>query len=166
MAKESDLENVELHNGPPGAVPGSNNVKKDGNSLSERVSFIKDKLEDLWILDITCIILSGLGLVGMSIFLHHFDGKPTPNWSHSIKVFRSQSPVQIAARITFNAILEQFSRFSTIFFAYVLTRSLGQLTWIWFTKHERQLTDFSLFYQAAGRYEIGALKLIWKLKMG
>jgi hypothetical protein len=115
------------------------------------------------VLDLTCVILSGLGLVAVSVFLYHFDGKPAPSWSHSFG--HKSTTTQKAARITFNAILELFSRFITITFTYVLTRSLGQLTWIWFTKRGRQLTDFALFHEAVGLHEIGALKLIWKLKI-
>ena len=159
-AEESELENIELHSTPP---DNSDDGKKDENSLSKKFSFTKDKLDDLWVLDLTCIVLSGLGLVGMSIFLYHFDDKPAPNWSHTIGL-RSTAQKK-ALRITLNSILELFNRFTTISFTYILTRSLGQLTWIWFTKHERQLTDFTLFHQAVGQNEIGALKLIWKLKV-
>lgn len=159
--EESGLENVELQQSLSGSASGSDNENKESKTLSKKYSLFLDKLEDFWILDLTCIILSGLGLVGMAIFLFHFDGEPAPNWSHT---FGHLSSTKKAARITFNAILELFSRFSTIFFTYILTRSLGQLTWIWFTKRDRQLTDFSLFHQALARHEMGALKLIWKLK--
>jgi hypothetical protein len=113
-----------------------------------------------WLLEISCIFFSALSIVGMSILLWHYDAMPSPSWSFAFH----RSLNGKSRHVTFNSILDLFSTASRIALALPLTKALGQLAWVWFTKHTRQLADFAVFDQAAKQSPIGSAKLIWRLK--
>jgi hypothetical protein len=122
-----------------------------------------NKKTNWWLLEIGCIFFSALSIVGMSILLWRYKNKPAPIWSFAYHGSIT-SLTGISKRVTFNAILELFSTASRIALALPLTKALGQLTWVWFTEHSRQLADFAVFDQAAKQDPMGSAKLIWRLK--
>jgi len=113
-----------------------------------------------WLFEYISVFISAVALTGMSILLWHFDQKPAPTWSYT----PPESLTGKSARVSLNSILELFSRAASISLAFPLTKALGQLAWVWFKKHKRQLTDLTVFDDAAKHSLFGSLKLVMMMK--
>jgi len=96
----------------------------------------------------------------MCLFLWHFENGPAPTRSYSLP----NSVPGKSRHISLNAILELFSTTARFALGFSLTKALGQLTWVWFRKRNRQLADFSVFDQVAKSSPVRSLKLVMMLK--
>jgi hypothetical protein len=102
---------------------------------------------DYWSWDIFGIFSSAAILIGIAIILNQFDGKRQPSWEH----------------VSLNSLISWLSTAAKLFLLVPVSRSLGQLKWVWFAETERPLSDLEKF-DFASRGITGSVKLLWKLK--
>ncbi|KAL4966557.1 DUF3176 domain-containing protein [Aspergillus stella-maris] len=98
-----------------------------------------------WTLEILGCLTSIVFLVAIIVVLYSYDGKPMPKWPYGI---------------TLNALVSVFSTIMKASVAFILTESLSQLKWSWFSAGNK-LSDLALL-DAASRGFIGALTVLFR----
>lgn len=102
-------------------------------------------MDKKWLLLILAILGSGLSMFAIGILLVHYHEKPIFDWNG----------------LTLNAILAVFSFMSKGMLAYVLSESLGQAKWIWFSSQQRSLNDIDII-DSGSRGPLGSIQILRK----
>lgn len=108
-----------------------------------RSRYNQKAMNGAWFVIILAISGSGLSMLAIGILLVHYHGKPIFDWNG----------------LTLNAIVAVFSAMSKAMLAYVLSESLGQAKWIWFSSQHRPLNDIDLI-DSGSRGPLGSLRIM------
>ncbi|KAL7906537.1 hypothetical protein GGI35DRAFT_482692 [Trichoderma velutinum] len=125
-------------------------LKKSQSSIEGSISSSSSALHvsnDYWGWELFGVLGSAAILIGIAIILNKFDGKRQPSWEH----------------VSLNSLLSWLSTAAKFCILVPITRSLGQLKWVWFAEKERPLSDLEEF-DSASRGISGSAKLLWRLK--
>ncbi|KAK5125245.1 hypothetical protein LTR85_000921 [Meristemomyces frigidus] len=106
----------------------------------------------LWRLEIASATLSILCIVCLSAILYRVNGKPYHPWRLG------------NVHISPNTLLSIVSTVSKASFLLPVTEALSQLKWTYFQQQPHRVIDFQRF-DDAGRGPLGALKLLWVVKV-
>ncbi|GKT41434.1 uncharacterized protein ColSpa_01615 [Colletotrichum spaethianum] len=110
-----------------------------------------------YIWEVFGILISGLAIVAICMVVKHFDNNEVPNWT--AKVPGKKEPF----RLTINSLLSMLSVLGSTCAMIPVTKSLGQLKYLWFMEQDRKLADLEVF-DSASRGKFGSAQLIWKLR--
>ncbi|KAL0262396.1 hypothetical protein SLS55_003842 [Diplodia seriata] len=102
---------------------------------------------DWWEWELFGIVGSAVALGGIILVLCLFLDKPQPSWEH----------------ISLNALISWLSTVAKLLVLIPITRSLGQLKWVWFKQKHMPLLDMEVF-DSASRGVLGSFSLLWRLK--
>ncbi|KAK5012648.1 hypothetical protein LTR39_004042, partial [Cryomyces antarcticus] len=123
-----------------------------------RTSSTVVRTDDWWLWEVIGVVSSAAALIGMVIFLNHFNNKEQPVWAYTYNKKTDQ-----ALHVSLNSILSILGTVARICVLIPVTKGLGQLKWVWFAEKERVLTDFDKF-EAATRGLTGSAMLMWRLR--
>lgn len=105
-------------------------------------------LSDWWLMESLSWVICALSIIAIVIILRVYDQKRLPQWP---------------LNITINTAISVFATISRMGMLELVTVSISQLKWVWFTKRAQQLSDFDTFDQAS-RGAWGSLLLIVRLR--
>lgn len=111
-----------------------------------RFSF-ESRFNNWFVLEITGVIGSAVGILGVVVLLSILDGRELPHWQS----------------ISLNTVISLLSLFARACMAIPISNGLSQLKWAWFAQEKRPLGDLSTF-DAASRGVLGSVGLLWLLK--
>lgn len=103
----------------------------------------KSHMNRTWLLLILAISGSALSMMAIGILLVHYHDQPIFDWNG----------------LTLNAIVAVFSAISKAMLAYALSECLGQAKWIWFSSHQRPLSDINLI-DSGSRGPLGSFQIL------
>lgn len=101
------------------------------------------RIDGTWLLPILATFGSALSMTTIGILLAHFNNQPVFDWNE----------------MTLNAIVAVFSAISKAMLAYALSECLGQAKWIWFSSHQRPLSDINLI-DSGSRGPLGSFQIL------
>ncbi|KAL0941912.1 acid phosphatase protein [Colletotrichum truncatum] len=103
------------------------------------------------------ILVSGLAIIAISVIISQFDHERVPEWTARAP-FKKQR-----FHLSINSLLSILSVLGSTCAMIPVTKSLGQLKYLWFMEQDRKLADLEVF-DSASRGKLGSAKLIWKLR--
>lgn len=101
-----------------------------------------------WWMEISACVLSQVALIAIIVTLQPLKGQPLPQWPYQISVNTLISIYVLVLKATI---------------LFVTAEGLGQLKWRWLQR-DRPLDDL-VKYDQATRGPLGALNLLWKLRL-
>ncbi|KAK1585251.1 uncharacterized protein LY79DRAFT_591627 [Colletotrichum navitas] len=138
--------------------PTSSTLGQESNenkSLFERATSLFEEWYYVW--EVFGILISGLAIVAICMVVSHFDGKQVPDWEAKVPYRKEKF------RLTINSLLSMLSVLGSTCAMIPVTKSLGQLKYLWFMEQDRKLADLEVF-DSASRGKFGSAMLIWKLR--
>jgi hypothetical protein len=105
---------------------------------------VRVALDDWWVLETIALVLSAVLLVAVYVLLQSYDGEPQPDWE----------------LISLNTIVSWLGTLSKSMVLVPVSRSLGQLKWVWYARKPRAMSDLHKF-DAASRGVLGSLELLF-----
>jgi hypothetical protein len=132
-------------------IPDQYRFEKDAvpKKMDSRSWFSK-KASEMWLTEVLSCTLSLLCSASIIIVLYKCDGKPLPNWPHSI---------------TLNSLMALPTTLAKAGLVVPIAEALSQLKWVWFAEKDQPLVDFQTFDEAS-RTPFGGFKLLGLLKGG
>ncbi|KAK1996497.1 hypothetical protein LX36DRAFT_610623, partial [Colletotrichum falcatum] len=127
----------------------------ENKTLFERATSLFGDWYYVW--EVFGILVSGLAIIAICMVVHRFDQKEVPKWES--KVPGKKEPF----RLTINSLLSMLSVLGSTCAMIPVTKSLGQLKYLWFMEQDRKLADLEVF-DSASRGKAGSAMLIWKLR--
>lgn len=158
-----DNSTVPLPHCPATGVADRKDTTPHSSKRLQNDPFQVRETDDSWIWEIIGIVGSALGLIGIAVLLHVFDGFPVPKWSYSYQG-RFAILKDKAAHVSFNSILSILSTAVRILLLIPITRGLAQLKWVWMAEDRRILADLAYFEGASRGALLDSFKLVWRLK--
>ncbi|KAF2100126.1 hypothetical protein NA57DRAFT_56054 [Rhizodiscina lignyota] len=133
--------------------------------INEQQAYNIPRRRDLWLWEIVGVVGSAAALAGIIGILAALNGKPLPTWSQPHQYCGNVKGKDYCGHVTVsvNSVIAWLSTIGKLCVLIPISRSLGQLKWIYFTQDERSLADLDKFDSAA-RGLTGSLKLAWSLK--
>ncbi|KAK2034024.1 hypothetical protein LX32DRAFT_700682 [Colletotrichum zoysiae] len=138
---------------PTSSARGQEPSKK--KTLYERATSFFGDWYYVW--EVFGILISGLAIVAICMVVFRFNKKEVPKWE--TKVPGRDEPF----RLTINSLLSMLSVLGSTCAMIPVTKSLGQLKYLWFMEQDRKLADLEVF-DSASRGKVGSALLIWKLR--
>lgn len=117
-------------------------TSEEDTKLDQGFSF-----QDSPALDLFALVLSAGTLLAIVSLLLRFDGKKQPEWKH----------------VSLNTVIAWLSTLSKGGIIFLVSRSIGQLKWLWFAQGRRVVADFRA-YDMASRGILGSSILLFKKK--
>lgn len=117
-----------------------------------------------WWKELLFLSVSAIAILGLDLFLWHFNYQKVPSWSFPSTGRASGSIAANALHVSFGTVLDQFKIVISLI-AIPLGKCCGQLTWVWFAGEKRLLADYPLFESGARGDIFSTAKLMWRLKL-
>ncbi|EFQ31912.1 hypothetical protein CGRA01v4_13083 [Colletotrichum graminicola] len=127
----------------------------ENKSLFERATSLFEEWYYVW--EVFGILISGLAIIAICMVVFRFDGNQVPKWEAKVP-YRKET-----FRLTINSLLSMLSVLGSTCAMIPVTKSLGQLKYLWFMEQDRKLADLEVF-DSASRGKFGSAMLIWKLR--
>ena len=108
---------------------------------------------DGWLTELLAVLIGSVSIVGLSILLNRYHGKPAPR-SYTI----------CGVDITLNTVVSILSTIGRVSLLLAVSECISQLKWSWYLSKHRPLKDIDTFDQAS-RGAWGGLQLLWKVNI-
>lgn len=119
----------------------------DDNSSDRRSKSCLPDLEDSWWLEVLGLFGAAATLACAVVILAVYDGKKQPEWHN----------------VSLNTVISWLSTLGKAFVLLPVSRNLGQLKWLWFSRKPQSLHELRDFDEAS-RGVAGSAKLLWAHK--
>ncbi|GJC84425.1 hypothetical protein ColLi_07263 [Colletotrichum liriopes] len=155
----SEKTEIPVTEGPvdePSLTPSTQGQESNQNEtfFGRVISFFGDWY---YVWEVFGILISGLAIIAICMVVHHYDNNQVPNWTANVP--GRNEPF----RLTINSLLSMLSVLGSTCAMIPVTKSLGQLKYLWFMEQDRKLADLEVF-DSASRGKVGSAQLIWKLR--